>query len=89
MERKLLNLRKKVILIFFIFLKITFILIGIDVDTNYDYMNPLSFKTSSLKSSKEKFFMSKHDNEIQKIYLKDSSQNFNTTNTSKVNKSRK
>lgn len=48
----------------------------------------MSFKTSSLKSSKDKFFSSKHDHEIQKIYLKENSQNVNTTNTSRVNKSR-
>ena len=43
-----------------------------------------------MKNSKEKFFTSKHDNDIQSVYKKDSnSQNFNTTNTSKFNKSSK
>lgn len=50
-------------------------------------MNPLSFKSSSMKNSKEKFFTSKHDSDIQKVYMKESSQNFNTTNSSKFNKS--
>jgi len=43
-----------------------------------------------MKNSKEKFFTSKHDDEIQKIYMKESgSNNFNITNTSKFNKSGK
>ena len=51
-------------------------------------MNPLKSKISSMKNSKEKFFTSKHDNEIQEIYFKESSQNFISTSTSKINKSR-
>ncbi len=53
-------------------------------------MNQTNFKSTGIKKTNEKFLTSKHDNDIQNIYMKGSnSQNFkNTINSNNNNTSK-